>query len=371
MRVLDLFSGIGGFALGLHRAGGYETVGFCEIDPWCREVLRKHWPEVWQHDDIKTLTAELVGRNCGRIDMLCGGFPCTDISVAGKGEGIYAERSGLWWEMLRLVRELRPGWVFIENVPALRTRGADDVLGGLEAEGYTCRAFVVGAEHVGAPHRRHRVWIVANSEGAIQRAFAGSTSGCEAKSEGEACGRLIQEGLRRSNDGRSANTGDELANATSRGQRTDGLAPRQAGHADECGEAVADAERDGRRSGSRVAADESDTRIGRREPAGGVQLADAGIAGLAGRRERAGGTSEEVAMPSGSNGACQWPARPGEQQHEWEAPRLTQSGLGQSVDGLPRRLDGFARRNRLKALGNAVVPQVVEVIGRAIQETNR
>lgn len=166
IRTLDLFSGIGGFSLGLRWAGGFETVGFCEIDPLCRHVLAKHWPEVWTHDDIRTITTDLVADRAGRVDCIVGGFPCQDISVAGKGAGIGGKRSGLWSEMLRLIDGIRPRWCVVENVPALRTRGADDVLAALEAIGYSCRALVVGAWCVGAKQKRNRVWIIANLDAA-------------------------------------------------------------------------------------------------------------------------------------------------------------------------------------------------------------
>lgn len=161
MRVLDLFSGIGGFSLGLERAG-MRTVGFCEIEPFCRAVLRKHWPHVHQWEDIRELQADDILERVGRPDLICGGFPCQDISCAGKGEGLGGARSGLWWHMFRIVSALHPAWVLAENVPALRTRGSDEVIAALEAEGYTVEPLVVGAEHVGAPHKRHRVWIVAH-----------------------------------------------------------------------------------------------------------------------------------------------------------------------------------------------------------------
>lgn len=166
MRVLDLFSGIGGFALGLESVG-METVAFCEHDGYARRVLKKNWPGTWIYEDVRTLTARrLRADGVGPIDLICGGFPCQDISCAGKGAGIDGARSGLWSEYHRLIREVRPRWVLAENVPALRGRGADRVLGDLERAGYTAWPFVVGAVHAGAPHRRQRAWIVAHAAGA-------------------------------------------------------------------------------------------------------------------------------------------------------------------------------------------------------------
>ncbi len=166
MIVLDLFSGIGGFALGLQRAG-FTIAAFCDSDPFARRVLSRHWPGVPCYRDIRTLSAGTL-RDDGvpAPRLLCGGFPCQDISVAGRGAGLAGTRSGLWWEMLRLVRQCRPAWVVVENVPALRVRGADAVLAGLEAAGYACWPLLVGAAHAGAPHRRQRVFILANAAGA-------------------------------------------------------------------------------------------------------------------------------------------------------------------------------------------------------------
>jgi DNA (cytosine-5)-methyltransferase 1 len=165
MNVLDLFSGIGGMALGFHRAG-LQPVAFCESHTYARAILAQAWPTVPCYPDIRQLSADRLRSNSVPwAEVLCGGFPCQDISPAGRGAGIDGARSGLWDEMLRLVRECRPNWVVVENVPALRVRGADRVLGGLEAAGYACWPLVVGAAHAGAPHRRGRVFILAHAAG--------------------------------------------------------------------------------------------------------------------------------------------------------------------------------------------------------------
>ncbi|MBV8591356.1 MAG: DNA (cytosine-5-)-methyltransferase [Acetobacteraceae bacterium] len=166
LNVVDLFSGIGGFSLGFERAG-LRTVAFCESDRFARRVLRRHWPHLPCYGDIRTLsTARLRADGIAKPDLLCGGFPCQDVSAAGRGAGLAGIRSGLWREMLRLIDECRPRWVVAENVPTLRSRGADTILAALEAIGYACWPLVVGAEHAGAPHRRRRVWIVAYAESA-------------------------------------------------------------------------------------------------------------------------------------------------------------------------------------------------------------
>jgi len=163
MKVLDLFSGIGGFSLGLERAG-HETVAFCEFDKKAQLVLKKHWPELPIYDDVKTLTKEILENDgINEIDIICGGFPCQDISYAGKGAGLEGERSGLWFEFHRLIKEIQPKYAVIENVAALRSRGLDEVLGSLAEIGYDAEWHCIPASAVGAPHRRDRVWIVANT----------------------------------------------------------------------------------------------------------------------------------------------------------------------------------------------------------------
>ena len=115
-RVLDLFSGIGGFSLGLERAG-MTTVAFCEIDPFCRKVLAKHWPDVPIYEDIRELTGERLATDGIVADVITGGFPCQDISVAGKQAGLDGDRSSLWTELCRIIGEIRPRYATVENVP--------------------------------------------------------------------------------------------------------------------------------------------------------------------------------------------------------------------------------------------------------------
>lgn len=157
MRHLDLFSGIGGFALAA-RWANWRTIGFCELDPYCQKVLTKNFPGVPIHDDIKTYTGSE-----GSADIITGGFPCQDISVAGTGVGIEGERSGLWSELARIIGEVRPRYAVLENVAALLSRGLDRVTGDLAEIGYDCEWHCIPASAVGAPHRRDRIWIVAYS----------------------------------------------------------------------------------------------------------------------------------------------------------------------------------------------------------------
>lgn len=284
MNVLDLFSGIGGFSLGLERAG-MRTVAFCEIDPYCRAVLRKHWPAVPCFEDVRNLHAFDVGP----VDVICGGFPCQDISVAGHGAGLAGERSGLWSEYRRLIEEIRPAWAIVENVGALRSRGLDQVLRELAALGYDAEWHCIPASAVGAPHRRDRVWIIAYPE-------------CQQlRDEPGRCGRQDRQGARLASD-----DGQEGAMAYAAGN--------------------------GR---------------GARRPGGSAGL-DTRLCDTARPLAYANGEP-----PIGSSIA--WP-----ECTAWDV----EPDVGRVVDGVPYRLV----EDDLRALGNAVVPQIPELIGRAILE---
>jgi DNA (cytosine-5)-methyltransferase 1 len=156
VRIGSLFAGIGGFDLAASWMG-WETAWFSEIDPYASAVLAQHWPGVPNHGDITAIDFRAVEP----VDLLCGGFPCQDISNAGKRAGIDGERSGLWSEYARAIGELRPRYVVVENVAALLGRGLERVLGDLAALGYDAEWEVLSAADVGAPHLRERLWIVA------------------------------------------------------------------------------------------------------------------------------------------------------------------------------------------------------------------
>lgn len=297
MNVLDLFSGIGGFSLGLERAG-MRTVAFCEIEPFCRAVLAKHWPGVPCYDDVRSLTAaRLVADGIGAVDVICGGYPCQPFSHAGKQRGEQDPRH-LWPEMRRLVGEVRPAWVVAENVVGHVTLGLDQVLADLEADGYAGRAIVVPAAAVDAPHIRQRVWIVARDRDRDRE------SACPVDAEA------------------SGLPGD-LPNATGGRRQEDVLDVEgaeslwsQAGFAAGVRPHVADADSS--------------------RPQGHGRL-----------RERVG---ERTTRQSGRAVPYEW---------------LPEPGIRRVAHGIPRRVD------RLRALGNAVVPQVVQVIGEAIMRTAR
>ena len=333
MRVLDLFSGIGGFSLGLERAG-MTTVAFCEIDPYCRAVLRKHWPDVPCYDDVRLLTAQRLAADGISVDVICGGFPCQDISCAGAGAGIEGERSGLWREYSRLIGELRPRYVIVENVAALLGRGLGVVLGDLAALGFDAEWHCIPASAVGAPHRRDRVWIVAYPMLAERRTIGGAC-GRMARSERVSQGQEGPGGSEPSHKALADADGSRTAQPA-RGKRERGLGP-VVGR-----EALAHASIDGRKP--RRARDAAQ--------------------GARGRELGGGGVGAHIRHPHGPRLAIWEGIRrdDGEEQPaafgtDWW---LVEPDVGRVAHGVPSRVD------RLGALGNAVVPQIPEIIGRAI-----
>ena len=224
MRHLSLFSGSG---IGDYAAEqcGIETIAQCEIDDCCRYCLGKMFLGALQFKDVKDVSIESLKRHgLLPVDIISGGFPCTDISCAGKGKGLHGKQSGLWYEMLRIIREVRPAWVLIENVPALRSRGADRVLSGMEEAGYTCEPLVVGAWAVGAPHKRDRVWIVAYSSKRGTGNRPNSTSGRHRAA-------LLRQTNRQISAGRvgTTNSNAELVNAQSGREETTHLGGQRNG----------------------------------------------------------------------------------------------------------------------------------------------
>lgn len=184
-KVLDLFSGIGGFSLGLERTGGFETVAFCEIDPFCQKVLKKHWPDVPIYNDVRSLNYD------GAIDVITGGFPCQPYSLAGKRQGKEDDRD-LWPAMLKVIEKYRPSWVIGENTYGFISLGLDRCIDDLEGIGYAVRTFDIFSCATDLPTLERHIWIIATphevgSEGfgvqalpdinAIPREFSGSYTG--------------------------------------------------------------------------------------------------------------------------------------------------------------------------------------------------
>ena len=168
LKILDLFSGLGGFSLGLERTGNFETIAFCDNDKYSNLVLQKHWKGVKIYNDVKEITKEKLEADGVELpDIITGGFPCQPFSVAGKQKGASDDRH-LWPEMFRIIQELKPRWVIGENVKGLVNLQDgmvfETVCTDLEGEGYEVRAFNIPAAGVGAPHRRERIWIVAHAK---------------------------------------------------------------------------------------------------------------------------------------------------------------------------------------------------------------
>ena len=170
LKILDTFAGIGGFSYAAEKIiGGFKTTQFIEIEPYCQKVLKKHWPYVPIHDDIKTFTARPF-----QFDVITGGFPCQDISVAGLQKGITKQsRSGLFYELIRVICLVRPKFIVLENVAAILNNGLDIVLGELSEAGYDAEWSIISASSLGACHRRSRWWLVAypNDNGQQRREF--------------------------------------------------------------------------------------------------------------------------------------------------------------------------------------------------------
>lgn len=334
MKIIDLFSGIGGFSLGLERTGGFETVQFVEQDAKARQVLKKHWPNVPQHDDIRTYRPEQ-----GTADLVCGGFPCQDISSAGRGVGIVGERSGLWTEMARVIGAVRPKWVIAENVSALRSRGLALVLQDLCALGYDAEWHCIPASAVGAPHRRDRVWVIAyrNSDGDGEStvsvdAEASGVSGDVADTTGTELQR-DQAGVLGEQAGGSTETGAEVL------RQSDGEAgPDIARSVGESTPPVADALR------------------------GGAEVCDTPGAGLPDGAGETLGQSSAESEPERPGSQADQPGRDGTISAGWWA---VEPPVGRVAHGVPGRVD------RLKQLGNSIVPQIATLIGEAILRHER
>ena len=225
MNELALFAGAGGGILGGGLLG-WRTVCAVEWEPYAAAVLCARQNDgllpafpIW--DDVRTFDGRAWR---GRVDVVSGGFPCQDISAAGKGAGIDGERSGMWAHMARIIGEVGPRFVFVENSPVLTSRGLGRVLGDLAALGYDARWGVLGAVHAGAPHKRERIWIVAHAastgprgiKGGIESGLAGARSRSEdagTLAHPDGLRELQSQGSQRQERRRSGNGGEHVANA--------------------------------------------------------------------------------------------------------------------------------------------------------------
>jgi DNA (cytosine-5)-methyltransferase 1 len=312
MRIGSLFAGVGGLESGLEAViPGAHTVFQVEADKFARSILEKHWPQAERFNDVRKVNSKVLPP----CDLLCGGFPCQDISVAGAGAGLEGARSGLWSEFARIVGELRPRYVVVENVSNLRVRGFGRVLGDLASFGYDAIWDCVPAAAVGAPHRRDRLFIVAWLEEPDSPGVVSHSGRVNA---------LEQPKPERRGSGKAES-------------------PRN-------GALQEVAHTDGRR------------RERKREQEHGEQQS-ASRNQLDGRGERRRREGPTVAHPDSTGfGQQRWAVAVRAQQLATERSGWwqTEPNVGRVADGVPSRVD------RLKCLGNAVVPQVAQVVGRVV-----
>ena len=293
LRHVDLCSGIGGFALGFEWAELSSPVLFCDIEPWSRKILAKHWPDVPIATDVKELASD-PDRNVPDCDILTAGYPCQPFSLAGKRGGSEDDRH-IWPHILQIVASKRPAWCVFENVYGHLTLGLDQVLSDLEVEGYATRPFIVPACGVDAPHKRDRIWIIAKNMGDTSR------SG--------------QQGDNWRRSGKEPENGCE------------DVADTEIMH----GDVSAQHSKQGKRQAPEP-----------REHSGEKSLADPDNSGR-----------EEQRWPK--------PAQPKYQAPQCGGGWLPEPGVGRVANGIPRRVD------RLKGLGNAIVPQIAMRIGWTIR----
>ena len=424
IRILDICSGIGGFSLGLESTGGFDTVAFCEFDDFCRKVLNKHWPDVPIYKDLKEIGNE-PERIIQDFDLICGGIPCQPFSVAGKKKGKEDDRH-LWPYMYEIIKHKKPSWVIVENVGGFVNVALDDVCLDLEAQGYATQSFIIPACSVEAPHRRDRIWILGknleNPGRALRQGRIEQGENADEVGQGDADQLERSGGTSRSDVANSQLKGLEGQHGDSssqRGQdegslsgtegssRTDEDVPnssgqRLEGHRGEHGlREASEEEQTSRRSQERDVshAKELDRNVD-----------DNGHSGQCDGQQRQGLQGELGGASSNRAEDVANTERLGQQgQGEHERPSNTekdsegqasgtddgsqgQTGQGHTeprvggmADGVSARLDGHygferepniprvatgipERVNRLKALGNSIVPQVIYNIGLAILE---
>ena len=284
---LDLFSGIGGFALAA-QAAGYSTIGFSEIEPYACKILKRHWPAVPNYGDIRNVRGV-------RADLITGGFPCQPFSLAGKRLGAADDRHR-WPEMCRVVGEARPTWVLGENVPGIVKVALDQVCTDLEALGYTVQPVALPACAVDAPHQRQRVWILAHARRIGRERGRGE---CGRSEEAGPCDRTS----------RSGEHTEYVADA--RSERLEGLGSE-------------------------------------RRPSGSTGL-------CGGEREN----QDKGILADANSEPARWASKPRCERRQWEP----EPDVGRVAHGIPHRVD------RLRGLGNAIVPQIAEWLGRQILAT--
>jgi len=409
LKILDLFSGLGGFSLGLERTGRYKTVAFCEIDKYCTLLLQKHWKGIKVYNDVKKITKEgFEADGIESPDIITGGFPCQPFSVAGKQKGTSDDRH-LWPEMFRIIKAFKPRFVIGENVPGIVNiqDGVvfETVCTDLESQGYEVQPFNIPAAAVGAPHQRKRIWIIATladsvsnderreisrsdeEKGRVQEEHRSkdsasgifsrtseirkSNNGYEAM---ENSGRTLQQGssIREKNEDEvgkenanqhqrsSSSSESNVANADTRlsdGQKKELQSRGQASISSREGENVANAKSissDGREIGQHSEESREKRKIG--IEVGGVSSDRQKLANTDSERLEGLGQSRSQFNETSSSTSSSEERQGQVGQGWWEF----EPNVGRVAHGVPGRV------HRLKALGNSIVPQIAEEIGRAI-----
>ena len=329
MKTLDLFSGIGGFSIGLERAG-FKTVAFCEIDKYCKLILKKHWKDIKIYPDVREITKQQLEEDgCELPEVITGGFPCQPFSVAGRQKGSGDNRY-LWPEMFRVIKEFKPRWIIAENV-----RGIINIQHGmvfervhtdLESQGYETQTFIIPAAGVGAPHRRDRVWIVANS----RRTIRGQQSSRNKESIGSGTSQETEWSAHSDSVARSGKREKIMADSSSIQSRKP-------------------PESKGREDSSRRSIDSRGNKNKRKEI-----MADSSS------QQSLSTDNREKQREAGDK-------KQGELGGSYSRPLWSQNwnfepNVGRVADGVPGRI------HRLKGLGNSIVPQIAEEIGKAIMK---
>jgi len=358
LKILDLFSGIGGFSLGLEATGHFETAAFCEIEPYCQKVLKKHWPDVPIFDDIR----KLKGTDIGTIDIITGGYPCQPFSVAGKQKAEQDPRH-LWPEYFRLIQELRPTWVIGENVSGHIKLGLDSVLEDLASEGYSTRTFSISASSIGANHKRERIWTVAYSN-SHTKTKRGKCSYVEKKGNGWRDNKKRSEvhDWKRCVQKTGQNSNDDVANSNDTRDRTSQHETNSNWEKINEGWQEQSFSEPSRQS-ENVANSQSQWRG---EPRYSYQEKRSSE----GSPTQPQSSSSDVADTNSERG-CLWETDRQDAEDVRQSPRGEETfgwwniepRVGRVAHGIPKRVD------RLKTLGNAVVPHIPYYIGQAIVES--
>jgi len=394
IKILDICSGIGGFSLGLEATGGFDTVAFCEFDDFCCKVLNKHWPNVPIYKDLKEIGNE-PERIIQEFDLICGGIPCQPFSLAGKQKGKEDDRH-LWPYMYEIVKSKKPTWVIVENVGGFVNVALDDVCLDLEAQGYATQSFIIPACSVEAPHKRDRIWILGKHTSEFEKPLVDTDSirPHEHKTTEE-------ESSRRGSETSTTTTSNDVANSKSNGEdgvlrtteskhdqgdtrmesssSSDGRSEREVSQDVANSKELEDHEHD---NGERTQQDRehrvSQQSGGEGSLGGKEDVADTERLRQQGQREleRPSNTAKDSDGQTG---------RPNDGSQGSAGQGHTEPQLGGMADGVSPRLDGHLgferepsiprvatgipdRVNRLKTLGNSIVPQIVYNIGLAILE---